>query len=450
MSHCPSSSATDGLGWNQPARKTQRKCPLEPERPQLTMTRPLAGQLLTILLALIVGLGSGVAVANDEFSTFGLGLPVSDPPEWEPFDWQPLTETPFASNVLVSATEPVGGPSLVDPNLPPTLSGSLSTELLQNHEVAFVVPWSYASQATPASGGEQPVPGSSADKATYGKDPEPDRRVNREMFLRTQSPLLKPGTYQVDTGVAYTDFQYEFPSVNGNSVERIDLRRRTIVSPFAFRYGLNSRTQVFCNVPVGVRLSEVASAPISTPTPQDLSTSHFGIGDITIGANYLLKQGCENQPDIVVTLSGGMPTGEKAALTDVFQGGLGTGFASMGAQVLFIHTYDPVVVFYGTGYNYYFAGHLQGTPVQLGSQVIYQLGVGFAANDRVTLSCSYLGSYITPVKINGLSVPDSQQEPIRLRFAVTCLRNHHIVEPFAEVGTTYSSPATRSGITWTF
>jgi hypothetical protein len=58
--------------------------------------------------------------------------------------------------------------------------------------------------------------------------------------------------------------------------------------------------------------------------------------------------------------------------------------------------------------------------------------------------------YIDQVRVNHASIPDSQQEPIRMRFAVTTVRNSKIIEPFAELGTTSTSPAFRIGVTWTF
>src|SRR5262249_41106367 len=157
------------------------------------------------------------------------------------------------------------------------------------------------------------------------------------------------------------------------------------------------------------------------------------------------KQAECDTPDIIFTLSGGLPTGEKQALNSVFQGGLGTGFASLNGQLLFVHTYDPVIVYYGVGYNHYFPGDLSGVPFHLGDIASYQLGVGFAANDRVVLSASFLGAYVSKAKLDHVPIVDSQQEPMRMRFAVTINRRCKIIEPFAEIGASYSYPAARFG-----
>ena len=290
---------------------------------------------------------------------------------------------------------------------------------------------------------------SATDGSTYGQRP-PDTSGERRQFLRTQSPLLGRGKWQFDTGFAYSEFQYNFPTVANGILVRDDLRRRTLISPLALRYGVTPRLQAFANIPVGWRQTENATAPITTPFPSDISSNYVGIGDVVLGGNYLLRRGSDGVPDIVFTLSAGLPTGEKSALTNIFQGGLGTGFPSLAAQCLFIHTYDPVVVFWGGGYNHYFSGKIDNTPIQLGDQIMFQLGTGYSLNDRVTISTAFIGMYIDQVRLDGSNVPDSQQEPIRMRFATTTLRNSRIVEPFAEIGTTSTSPAFRFGVTWTF
>jgi hypothetical protein len=286
---------------------------------------------------------------------------------------------------------------------------------------------------------------------TYGKKPEDPATVQRQQFLRTQSPLLKKGDIQFDIGVAYTLYEFNFPAVDATStLVRGDLRRRTLIAPLAMRYGLNKKTQLFLNVPVGWRNTELATSPFTTSSPVDESSSYGGFGDVTLGFTRLLRSGTKSLPDVVFTLSGGLGTGEKSVLSNATQGGLGSGFGSLGGQLTFIHTYDPFVVYWGGGYNHYFAGHIEGIPVQLGDQFSYQLGTGFAINDRVTLSSGLIGAYILGTEVNDRLIKNTQQEPLRFRSAVTLLRNKKIIEPFVEIGLTQTSPAFRTGVTWTF
>jgi hypothetical protein len=87
--------------------------------------------------------------------------------------------------------------------------------------------------------------------------------------------------------------------------------------------------------------------------------------------------------------------------------------------------------------------------VQAGEEITYQLGVGFAVNERVTLSSALQGAFITETKIEGERIEGSILEPIRMRFAATISRNCRIVEPFAEIAMTDDAPS-RLGVTWTF
>lgn len=289
------------------------------------------------------------------------------------------------------------------------------------------------------------------DDTKFGKEPTPPSPVERQQFLRTQSPLLKQGQRQFDLGAAYTLFEYNFPAIDaGGNLVRADLRRHTLICPFAVRYGWSDKTQLFLNVPVGWRGTELATSPLTTPTPVDNTSSYGGLGDITLGFTRLLRRGYKTMPDVVFTFSGGLPTGEKSLLSNATQGGLGTGFGSLGGQLIFIHTYDPFVLYWGGGCNFYFPGSIEGTPVHLGNQYLFQVGAGYALNDRATISTGLIGGYIANSTVNHQTVQNTQQEPFRFRSAVTLLRCKKIIEPFVEIGLTNTSPALRTGVTWTF
>jgi hypothetical protein len=110
-----------------------------------------------------------------------------------------------------------------------------------------------------------------------------------------------------------------------------------------------------------------------------------------------------------------------------------------------------VVLYYGLGARYRFEEEfLGGIVVDPGEEYSYQLGVGFAANSRVTLSTTFLGSYIVEDRINSQRIEGSNLEPLRLRFAVTIQQPCRICEPFATIGMTDDAPGAHVGITWTY
>ena len=125
----------------------------------------------------------------------------------------------------------------------------------------------------------------------------------------------------------------------------------------------------------------------------------------------------------------------------------------------FIQTYDPVVVFYGAGYRHRFDRTFDDEiAVSPGKQAYYRLGVGFAVNPSVTLSASFLGSYIGANKINGVRVAGGIQEPMQVRLAATVSKNKNCrpdsrlttIEPFVNFGVSDDAVDSLFGISWTF
>lgn len=322
-----------------------------------------------------------------------------------------------------------------------------------------VVPISFQDAMTPApldvpaadSGTRNQNLAAPGEQQRYGKEPpEPEYRRVEQMFLRQQNVLLPAGEWQFDYGISYFTSDFDYPVVNNGNVVRADLVRRQFVVPFALRYGWTDRLQLFTTIPVGWRHNEIVTSSISDPNPIELNEENFAVGDINIGASYHLCYGECGSPDVIATLSGGLPTGETSLVTSTLNGGLGTGFGSLAWQLLFVHTYDPVVVYWGFGHRHYFEDTINNVVVQPGEELTYQLGVGFAVNDRVTLSTAYLGSYVTEAEFDGDPLDGSDYEPSRLRFALTALRNCRIVEPFVELGTSNRVPFSRVGVTWTY
>jgi hypothetical protein len=81
----------------------------------------------------------------------------------------------------------------------------------------------------------------------------------------------------------------------------------------------------------------------------------------------------------------------------------------------------------------------------------YSFGVGFAVNDRVTLSTRFLGAYAEEVRIDRERVFGTNFEPMTLRMAATISKpNKRLVEPFTEFGLSEGTVSNYFGITWTY
>ena len=118
---------------------------------------------------------------------------------------------------------------------------------------------------------------------------------------------------------------------------------------------------------------------------------------------------------------------------------------------MFIHSIDPIVLFYGFGSRHALNREYEGVDIQPGGQYYYRAGLGFAVNERITLSSAVTGCYVTDPYLNGTIIPGLAYEPVSLRFAATIARPcDRLIEPFVELGLTPDAPNARIGITFTY
>jgi hypothetical protein len=101
--------------------------------------------------------------------------------------------------------------------------------------------------------------------------------------------------------------------------------------------------------------------------------------------------------------------------------------------------------------EHFFSDDYRGIEFEPGSQYNYVFGVGFAVNERVTLSSRFFGAYVEELKANGTRLFNTNFEPMTMRFAATISKPcDRIVEPFVEFGLTDDSVSSFFGITWTY
>ncbi len=223
-----------------------------------------------------------------------------------------------------------------------------------------------------------------------------------------------------------------------------------MVAPLDARYGICDRLQAFADVPFGWSNTEY-SYPGS-----EAFMNQGGIGDVTVGLNWLIHKscGCSCDPDVIATFSITAPTADVNPLQGILEPPgalLGTGFWYGYWNVLFVHTVDPVILFYGFGSRHGLSTESEGFNVRPGDQYYYRAGLGFAVNEKLTLSSSLTGWYITDPYLDGVRVAGLAMEPITLRFAATINRPcQRYIEPFVELGLTPDAPDARVGVTFTF
>ncbi len=298
----------------------------------------------------------------------------------------------------------------------------------------------------PAANGAEPGEDTIAGAERLGEEPVD----NRLQFLRDETVLLEPGQWQWDVGLIYVNQQNNLPIVfvdgagNVTDVQEGQIRTRQLFIPFGARYGLNRRTQLFFELPIGWANSE-----LSTFGSDEFD--HDGpIGDITLGFTHLLAS--NDCRDVVFTLAATAPTGGDPYDDDLAfpAASLGQGFWALSGDLTCIRTYDPVVVFTSIGSRFYFERNHLGNDIQLGNEYRWSMGFGLAVSPKVTLSTRFAAAYIEETEIDDERIPGTIQEPMSIRFAATIAQCNRWFEPFVEFGTNDDSNATVFGVIYTY
>ena len=301
------------------------------------------------------------------------------------------------------------------------------------------------------SGQSQNEEESLAEAEQLGEEPE-DTSLQ---FLRTQTVLLKPGESQFDIGINYLLTENDFPVLLTDDmgtiigIDEVRFRVRELTVPLEYRLGLHERVQGFLGVPFGWSNTQV------TLDTLEAFENDGGIGDVYFGLTMQLMDANANCPYMITTLSATAPTGGDP-FTNIIglapsAPSLGQGFWSLAGSVLFIQPYDPVVVFYGLGTEHFFSREFRGLEIEPGAQYNYLFGVGFAVNERITLSTRFFGAYVEEIKVDGERRFGTNAEPMSLRFSATISKPcKRLVEPFVEFGLTDDALSSFIGITWTY
>jgi hypothetical protein len=314
-----------------------------------------------------------------------------------------------------------------------------------------VAPDPSATEDAAADGEGQTGEGSLAEAEQLGEEPED----NTLEFLRTETVLLKPGDTQCDVGLNYLLTETEFPILladdMGNiiGVDEVSFRIRELTLPIEYRMGLHPRVQGFIGAPVGWSNTQLALDSF------EAFQNDGGFGDIDFGLTMQLHEATANKPYVIANISATAPTGGDPFSAAVGLAptapSLGQGFWSVSGSLLCIKPYDPVVFFYGIGTERFFEREFVGLEIRPGAQYTYNFGVGFAVNERVTLSTRFNGAYTEELEVNGERRFGTNAEPMTIRFSATISQPcDRLVEPFVEFGITDDAISSFIGVTWTF
>ena len=223
--------------------------------------------------------------------------------------------------------------------------------------------------------------------------------------------------------------------VVGNvSVKQV--RKDIFSTTFALRYKVTDRLQASVSLPYTytiTRLSEPTgvTANSSVNPNQDTLGYSGGVGDVSIGVNYSLKDEGLSSPALVTGLNFKGRNGR-----DIFESPdstlhppTGSGFFSVGGSLSASKTSAPAIVFGSVGYNYAFPRYnVVFTPAnkppalvnfEPGNNFNLSMGMALSLNYNFTLNMSYAQSVNLSSHINGIKLGNSATDAITLRIGGT-------------------------------
>jgi hypothetical protein len=226
------------------------------------------------------------------------------------------------------------------------------------------------------------------------------------------------------------------PAVLIGLIDARQVRTTTQTGALALRYGVTNRMELELRVPYLHNHTDTTSREIFTGSAEDrvFTSSGHGLGDIEATARYQMNDGGADKPYFVGWLRFKSRTGRdpfdvttdcvNRCIQNVTGTGMplqlptGSGFYALQPGVTWLYPSDPVVFFGNLSYLHNFPRHgvsrrllggdreLLGT-IDVGDVVDLSLGLGFALNDKASISLGYDQSFVGLTRQNGKTVAGS-------------------------------------------
>ncbi len=255
---------------------------------------------------------------------------------------------------------------------------------------------------------EQP---SSEEKSlpTIGEKDEETRM--RLLVPQSELQLINPGEKELEISFGYIHDQFD------------EIRRRDLAFSGTLHVGLIDKLAAFIDVPFTWTEQELLDDNFT-------KDSNFGIGDVSIGFNYLLVPEDDKWPDILASLAITTPTGDKPDFANPNNVSLGNGHWGITTGLWLMKSYDPVILFGSLSYTHTFAEKFNGIQETPGDGVSYMFGTGFAINNKIAIFSHFEGYYQMEGERDGMKVLGSTNEQMYLHNYLTyTLQSGNYIQP---------------------
>ena len=321
---------------------------------------------------------------------------------------------------------------------------------------------------------------SSAAEAEAARRQEQQRVLATDPTLARVGGVLTPrGAISVEPELNYLYSQSTAAAVNGFSIipgitfGTVDVRRsveRATVAALTLRYGVTDRLEVNARIPYVYRNDTIQTSPADiTAQPITIGPTGSGIGDVEFGASYQINAGMDDWPVFIANLRVKSDTGRSPFDVPIYtvndpQGGFlrgltrelptGTGFWSVEPGVTVAWATDPAVFFGGLRYIWNLGttvdiqdpagGPPTRTSLNPGDGIGFNFGVGFALNERTSLSLGYEQVWVLSSSANGNRIAGSGIDIGSFNFGLSYRASEAVSFNLGvQIGTTESAPAAR-------
>jgi hypothetical protein len=282
--------------------------------------------------------------------------------------------------------------------------------------------------------------------SSAAKDEKTLQSLQTSFVFRDNAPTLEKNSFEIAVDANYTRNagQTQFDRLmQGNLSARYGLPGGYEIAAIVPYYNAGRQTQIVVN-------------------NTTINESIQSIGDIQLqGSKQLWQQGV-GYPGAALMLGATLPTGSHpfndfgftstGAVADP-RSPFGPLMASRGlwaamGSLQFYKTYDPIILFFGVGFDHAFERSFSGNAVQAGDKLTYNAGFSFALSEYTTLAAQYLGSIEGPLKVNDTTVAGGELgESARGRFVlVQRLDENLYIEPSLVLGLTRDVPSYTVGV----
>lgn len=263
-------------------------------------------------------------------------------------------------------------------------------------------------------------------------------------YLRGTKVLRKSGELEVSLTLSYNRGRFDNPVISTMFGVIANETKHRFMADLSFTLGLTERLEAWVNFPYEwSKLKRVEGI-------YKEGSEHSGIGDISFGFRFLAFGEGEFHPSVTFSLDAFTPTGDNPYSSDTFEASVapGSGHWSVRPGIGFINTFDPVVLFYGLNYKYNFPSHHYGHKEEQGDSIDYYGGVGFAVDDRVSLSTRIMGEHQFDSEQDGNTTYGTSQDPLSIGFSTYYRMDNGItLSPFANIGSNDDAPDFVLGMT---